>query len=62
MFSEFTQTSLDLEVVLGDDTIVEAVGRGIVTFQRESMEPMTLMDVLYALGLKKNSISVSSKG
>ena len=48
-----------MEVVLGDDTIVIAVGHGIITFQRESMSPMTLRDVLFVPGLKKNLISVS---
>ena len=42
-----------MEVVFGDDTVVRAVGRGTITFQRESMSPMVLRDVLYVLGLKK---------
>ena len=37
MFTEMTEIGLSLEVVLGDDTTVSAVGRGTVTFQRESM-------------------------
>ena len=45
--------------MLGDDTTVSAVGRGTVTFQRESMQPMTLRDVLYVPRLKKNLVSVS---
>ena len=48
-----------MEVVLGDDTVVRAVGRWIITFQRESMSPMILRDVLYVPGLRKNLISVS---
>ena len=48
-----------MEVVLGDDTIVRAVGHGTITFQRESMSPMILRDVLYVPGLKKNLVSVS---
>ena len=43
---------------LGDDSAVRAVGRGTITFQRESMSPMVLRDVLYVPGLK-NLISVS---
>ena len=37
---------MDMEVVLGDDTVVRAVGRGIVCFERESMQPMFLRDVI----------------
>ena len=48
-----------MEVVLGDDSVVSAVGRGTITFQRESMSPMVLRDVLYVPGLKKNLVSVS---
>ena len=59
MFSELSQTGIDVEVVLGDDTVVRAVGRGTIIFQRGSISPMTLRDVLFVLGLKKNLISVS---
>ena len=47
MFYELSQTETDVEVVLGDDSAVRAVGRGTITFQRESMSPMVLRDVLY---------------
>jgi hypothetical protein len=50
----------DLEVVLGDDRVVKAVGSGTISFQRESLPPMLLRDVLYVPGLKKNLISVST--
>jgi hypothetical protein len=50
----------DLEVVLGDDRVVKAVGSGTISFQRESQPPMLLRDVLYVPGLKKNLISVST--
>ena len=59
MFSKLSQADTDVEVVLGDDSIVSAVGRGTITFQRESMSPMLLRDVLYVPGLKKNLVSVS---
>jgi hypothetical protein len=49
-----------LEIVLGDDTIVRAVGHGTVSFQRECMPPLVFRNVLYVSGLKKNLISVSS--
>jgi transposase InsO family protein len=50
----------DHEVVLGDDRVVKAVGSGIISFQRESIPPMLLNDVLYVPGLKKNLISIST--
>ena len=42
MFSELSQTETDVEVVLGDDSAVRVVGRGTITFQRESRSPMVL--------------------
>jgi hypothetical protein len=48
-----------MEIALGDDNIVRVVGRGTVKFFRETMPPISLRDVLYVLGLKKNLISVS---
>ena len=50
---------MELEVVLGDDIVVRAVGRGTVHFDRESMQPMFMRDVLYVPGRKKNLVSVS---
>ena len=43
---------------MGDDTVVRAVGRGTVRFDRESMQPIFFRDVLYVPGLKKNLVSV----
>ena len=39
---------------------VRAVGRGTVRFDRDSMEPMVLRDVLYVPGPKKNLFSFST--
>jgi hypothetical protein len=50
----------DVEVVLGDDREVKVAGCGTVSFRRESFPPMTLTEVLYVLGLKKNLVSVST--
>jgi hypothetical protein len=50
----------DVEVVLGDDQVVKAIGCGTVSLQRESLPPMLLREVLYVMGLKKNLFSVSS--
>ena len=59
MFFELSQTKIDVEVVLGDDSVLRAVGHGTITFQRESMSPIVLRDVLYVPGLKKNLVLVS---
>jgi hypothetical protein len=48
----------DVEVVLGDDREVKVAGCGTVSFQRESLSPMTLIEVLYVSGLKKNLVLV----
>ena len=44
---------------MGDDSTVRATRSGTITFQRESMSPMVLRDVLFVRGLKKNLVSVS---
>jgi hypothetical protein len=51
---------VDAEVVLGDDREVKVGGCRTVSFQRESFPPMTLTEVLYVSGLKKNLVSVST--
>jgi hypothetical protein len=48
----------DVEVVLGDDREVKAIGCGTISFQRESLPPRSLTEVLYVPGLKKNLVSV----
>jgi hypothetical protein len=58
-FTDLTEIG-DLEVVLGDDSVVKVVGSGTISFQRESLPPMLLRDVLYVPGLKKNLVSVST--
>jgi hypothetical protein len=59
-FTDLRDPEIKLEIVLGDNTIVRAVGRGTVSFQRELRPPLVFRDVLYVPGLKKNLISVSS--
>ena len=59
-FTQFLERRFNLEVELGDDRIVRAIGVGIVSFQRESLPPLNVSEVLYVPGLKKNLISVST--
>ena len=39
-FTQFSEKELNLEVELGDNRIVRAVGVGTVSFQRESLPPL----------------------
>eukprot|EP00253_Pinus_taeda_P021603 PITA_21603 len=57
-FSELSECGTDMEVVLGDDRVVRAVGVETLTFQRESKPPLKVSDVLYVLGMRKNLIFV----
>ncbi len=57
-FTKLTKSE-DMEVVLGDDLVVRAVGEGTISFQSESQPPLLNIEVLYVPGLKKNLISIS---
>ena len=59
-FTKFSEKTLNLEVVFGDEQIVRAVGVGTISFQRESLPPLEVSEVLYVPGLKKNLILVST--
>ena len=39
-FSELNERGVDVEVEMGDDMVVIAVGRGTTSFQRESHPPL----------------------
>ena len=43
-----------------DERIVRSIGVGTVSFQRESLPPLAVSEVLYVPGLKKNLIYVST--
>jgi hypothetical protein len=58
-FTDLRDPEVKMEIALGDDTIVR-VACGRMTFQRDTMSPISSRDVLYVLGLKKNLISVST--
>jgi hypothetical protein len=57
--TDLTQSG-DAKVVLGDDREVKVAGCGTLSFRRESLPPMTLTEVIYVPGLKKNLVLVSS--
>ena len=45
---------------MGDNRIVRVVGVGTVSFQRKSLPPLKVKEVLYVPGLKKNLIFMST--
>ena len=57
-FSELSESGTDIEVVLGDDSIVRAVSVRTLTFDREPKPPLKVSDVLYVPGMRKNLISI----
>ena len=59
-FTQFLDRRINHEIELGDESIVRAVGIGTVTFQRESLPPLAVSEVLHVPGLKKNLISMST--
>ena len=59
-FSKLAERALDIEIVLRDDHIVRVVGVRTVTFERDPLPPLKVVDVLYFPRMKKNLISVSA--
>lgn len=59
-FTNHLEDDIGLEVVLGDNSKVEATGMGAVSFHRESSPHLKVTNVLYVPGLKKSLMSVSS--
>ena len=49
-FTDLTESDVDLDVELGNDSKVKAVGRGTVSFQREFQQPMVVRDVFMFWG------------
>jgi hypothetical protein len=59
-FTDLIEGDVDLDIELGDDSTVKAVGRGTISFQRESQQLMRVRKVLYVPRLAKNLISISA--
>lgn len=59
-FSELSESSTNIEVVLSDGRDFRAVGVGTLTFQRESKPLLKVSYVLYVPGMRKNLISISA--
>ena len=59
IFSTLQEKDLRMRIEMGDDGKYRVSGEGTVVFQREHGAPLTLTDVKYVLGLKKNHVSVA---
>jgi len=59
LFSTLEEKDLQMRIEMGDDGKYLVLGEGMVVFQREYGAPLTLTDVKYVPGLKKNLVSVT---
>jgi len=59
-FTSLLEDDVDLTVVLGDNSKVNAAGVGTISFSRELLPLLKVTYVLYVSGLKKSLISISS--
>jgi len=59
LFNALEEKDLNMRIETGDDERYSASGVGMVAFQREHGAPITLTDVKYVHGLKKNLVSVA---
>eukprot|EP00253_Pinus_taeda_P032444 PITA_32444 len=58
LFSTLDEKDLKMHIEMGNDGKYHVSGEGTVVFQREHEAPLTLTDVKYVPGLKKNLVSV----
>eukprot|EP00253_Pinus_taeda_P035315 PITA_35315 len=58
LFSTLEEKDLKARIEMGDDGKYCVSGRGTVMFQRENGSPLTLSNVMYVPGLKKNLVSI----
>eukprot|EP00253_Pinus_taeda_P005090 PITA_05090 len=59
LFSTLEEKDLQMQIEMGDDRKYRVSGEGTVVFQREHEAPLTLTDVKYVPGLKKNLVSIA---
>eukprot|EP00253_Pinus_taeda_P012021 PITA_12021 len=59
LFSTLEEKDLQIQIEMGDDEKYRVLGEGTVVFQREHGAPLTLTDVKYVRGLKKNLVSIA---
>ena len=59
LFSDLEEKDLQLHIEMGDDRKYSVTGLDTINFQREHGAPLTLKNVMYVHGLKKNLVSVA---
>eukprot|EP00253_Pinus_taeda_P006047 PITA_06047 len=59
LFGALEKKDLKVHIEMGDDRRYSVAGVGTIAFQREHGAPLTLTDVMYVPGLKKNLVSVA---
>ena len=59
LFSALEEKYLQMRIEMGDNGKYYVSGEGKVLFQREHGTPLTMTDVMYVPGLKKNLVSIS---
>lgn len=59
LFNDLEDKDLHIHIEMGDDGRYSVIRLGMVTFQREQGDPLTLRDVMYVPRLKKKLISVT---
>ena len=59
LFSTLEEKDLQMKIEMGNDGMYHVSGEGTVVFQREHGDPLTLTDVKYVPGLKKNLVLVA---
>ena len=60
LFSALEEKDLKMRIEMGDDGNYSVSGVSMVSFQREHGPPITLIDVKYVPGLKKNFVSIAT--
>jgi len=59
LFNDLEENHLQRHIEMGDDGRYSAIDISIVNFQRDFGSPLTLKDVMYVPGLKKNLVLVA---
>ena len=59
LFNTLEEKDLQMRIEMGDDGKYRVSGEGTILFQRKHGAPLTLTDVKYVPGLKKNLVHVA---
>jgi len=59
LFNDLEEKDLQMHIEMGDDENYSITELGMITLQREHGAPLTLKNVMYVPGMKKNLVSIS---